>query len=256
MAETEKNRLKRWIYETNDPDLLANYYDQTYTELTESEQSRLMKRLNSAFALDTMVSRIEAQRDELLIDVPVFGVKRNGSRTELVGVVPDEEEDYTDDLLAAGWHQLFRSRGVDFTTEELAQFSEEYYPKCVMSELVHRVIPRTHVESVKLPPYDAASQEERGELDRTEYEEHRAEKVRETVLEAVQKWRSPVILTLGNETMTVIGVEDTDVLCMEEAFAGIESTTVNVDLEARMSDGTGFMDSVSMLYMTERAAAG
>ena len=258
MAEAVKNRLKQWIYQTNDPHLLERYYDTVYDEMTESERDRMERRLMTAFAMDAMVSRVESQRGDMLIDVPVFGVQRTGNRTVLVGVLPDERNgvfaEETDDPLAIGWHQLFRSRGVNFSPEELSLFSEEYYPKCVMHELVQRVIPHTDVQMVKLPPYDSASKEERGKRDRSEYQEHRVQAVRDTVLEAVQKWRSPVLLTVGGETVTVVGMDDGEILYVDEGPGSLTGETEMLDVERLLDDRSGALSNLIMIYMTEAAA--
>ena len=253
MAITEKNRLKKWIYQTNDPDLLMTYYERTEGLRNDTETDRLQRRITSALALDSMITRLEAERQTMILDEQVLGVRRSGGRTELVGVLPDFEEGaYGDDALACGWHHLFRSRGVEIASEDMREFSGEEYPLYVMRELVEKVLPKTQIVTVKLKSYDNASDEEREEMERAEYDAEMAEQIRKTVQEIVQKWRSPILITLGGMTLTVVGVDDDDLLFVEEGFAGIESQISEIDPEALLSDGTGSSGNITMIYLTDR----
>ncbi len=255
-AVAERNRLKKWIYQTNDPDLLVRYYDKTADVLNMTEQDCLEKRIASAFAIDSLVNSIEADRDELLIDLAAFGVRRAGGRLELIGVLPDEHESmYDDDPVAAGWRQLFRSRGVEFTIDELHSFSREEYPGFVMEELVTRVLPNTEVVSIRIPSYDSASDEERSYRDRVEYERYRTDMIQQTVRRAVQRWRSPVLLSLGDNIMTVIGMESDALLCLETGFEGADGWLAEIDPEQLLASDASEKSSLSMIYLAERQAA-
>ncbi len=255
MAVAEKNRLKKWIYQTNDPDLLVTYYDRTEGTRNDMETDILEKRIASAYALDSMVSYMEAERDTMILDAQVFGVHRAGNRTELVGVLPDTEEDsYRDDMMANGWHYLFRSRGVEITSEDLRVFAGEHYPLYVMGELVERVIPKTGIRSVRLTSYDNASEEDQRTWDRTGYDAHLADVIRETVQEAVTKWRSPVLISMGNIALTVVGVNEDALLYVDEGFLGMESTLAEIDPETLLSDEENYSGNITLVYMTDREA--
>ncbi len=253
MAITEKNRLKKWIYQTNDPDLLMTYYERTEGLRNDTETDRLQRRITSALALDSMITRLEAGRDSMILDEQVFGVRRSGDRTELIGVLPDFEEGaYGDDGLASGWHQLFRSRGVEIPTEDMSEFAGEDYPMYVMRDLVERVLPKTQIETLRLKSYDNASDEEREEMERPEYDAEMAEQIRDKVREVVQKWRSPILVKMGNITLTVVGVDDDDLIFVEEGFAGVESRLSEIDPEAMLSDGSNSSGNVTMIYLTDK----
>ena len=257
MAVAERSRLKKWIYQTNDPDLLTRYYDRTFENLTVAEQDCMEKRISSAYNLDTLVSEIEARREELLIDMPVFGLRRAGNRTELVGVLSGQEENIMipDDSVATAWQHLFQSRGVEFSVEELHGFSGEDYPGFVMRELVERVLPNTEAVSIRLSAYDNASDEERGELGRTEYEVNRVDMIRQTVRRAVQRWRSPVLLRVGDTAWTMVGLEGEDLICIEEGFLGIGSWTRGIDPETLIADGANAFQNIMMIYLKDRGSA-
>ncbi len=255
MAVAEKNRLKKWIYQTNDLDLLVQYYDKTADLRNDTETDRLERRIASALALDTMISRLKADRETMILDAQVFGVRRSGNRIELMGVLPDVETGgYGDDPLAAGWHQLFRGRGIEISTEDLSMFAMEGYPLYVMRELVDKVLPKTQVVTQKLLSYDNLPDEENRVTERSEYNGQLAEKIRGIVWGAVEKWRSPVLITVGDITLTVIGVDEDDLLYVEEGFAGIESQLSEIDTEALIDDGANGLGNVSIVYLADREA--